>query len=81
MRDNTIPACFNLFAILFNIIPTFHTTEKPRKPSRYQTGVLWCTNGGFSCDLCEKIRIFHCIRVAFVDFVIMVLSQLVHTSF
>ena len=46
-----------------------------RPPSRYQTGVLWCANGDFSCDLWRKIRIFRCVRVVFGDFVIMVLSQ------
>ena len=45
-----------------------------RPPSRYQTGVLRCTNDDFSCDLWGKVRIFHCIRVVFGDFVIMVLS-------
>ena len=45
-----------------------------RPPSRYQTGVLLCANGDFSCDLCGKIRIFHCVRMVFGDFVIMVLS-------
>lgn len=29
---------FNLFAILYSFIPTFHTTEKPRKP--YGSGVI-----------------------------------------
>ena len=43
-------------------------------PSRYQTGVLQCANGDFSCDLWGKIWIFHCVRVVFGDFVIMVLS-------
>lgn len=46
-----------------------------RPPSRYQTGVLQCANGDFSCDLCGKIRIFRCIRVVFCNLVIMVLSQ------
>ena len=50
-------------------------------PSRYLTGVLRCANGDFSCDLWGKIRIFHCVRMVFWDFVIMVLSQLVHSSF
>ncbi|MFR2678946.1 MAG: hypothetical protein ACLTAU_18645, partial [Blautia wexlerae] len=45
-----------------------------RPPSRYQTGVLRCANDDFSCDLWGKVRIFHCIRVVFGDFVIMVLS-------
>ena len=52
-----------------------------RPPSRYQTGVLRCANGDFSCDLRGKIRIFRCVRVVFEDFVIIVLSQLVHSSF
>ena len=43
-------------------------------PSRYQTGVLRCANGDFSCDLWGKIQIFRCVRVLFGDFVIMVLS-------
>ena len=47
-----------------------------RPPSRYQTGVLLCANGDFSCDLWIKIRIFRCVRVVFGDFVIMVLSPL-----
>ena len=45
-----------------------------RPPSRYQTDILRCTNGDFSCDLCGKIQIFHCVRVVLRDFVIMVLS-------
>ena len=45
-----------------------------RPPSRYQTDVLQCANGDFSCDLWGKIWIFHCVRVVFGDFVIMVLS-------
>ena len=47
-----------------------------RPPSRYQTGILQCANGDFSCDLWGKIQIFHCARVVFGDFVIMVLSPL-----
>ena len=46
-----------------------------RPPSRYQTSVLRCTNGDFSCDSWGKIRISHCVRVVFRDFVIMVLSR------
>ena len=45
-----------------------------RPPSRYQTGVLRCANGDFSCDLWRKIWIFRCVRVVFRNFVIMVLS-------
>ena len=47
-----------------------------RPPSRYQTCVLRCANGDFSYDLCGKISIFHCVRVVFGNFVIMVLSHL-----
>ena len=46
-----------------------------RPPSRYQTGILRCTNGDFPFDSWGKIRIFRCVRVVFGDFVIMVLSQ------
>lgn len=46
-----------------------------RPPSRYQTGVLRCANGDFSCDLWGKIQIFRCVRVVLGDFVIMVLSH------
>ena len=46
-----------------------------RPPSRYQTDVLWCANGDFSCDLWGKIRIFRCVRMVLGDFVIMVLSH------
>ena len=51
-----------------------------RPPSRYQTGVLRCTNGDFPCDLCGRIRIFRCVRVVFEDFVIMVLSHIIQFS-
>ena len=44
-------------------------------PSRYQNGVLWGVNGYFSYVLCGKIWIFHCVRVVFGDFVIIVLSR------
>ena len=45
-----------------------------RPPSRYQTGVLRCANGDFSCDSWRKIQIFRYVRVVLGDFVIMVLS-------
>ena len=45
-----------------------------RPPSRYQTSVLRCANGGFPCDLWGKIRIFRCVRVVLENFVIIVLS-------
>lgn len=51
-----------------------------RPPSRYQTGVLRCANGDFSCDLWIKITIFRCVRVVFGDFVIMVLSHIIQFS-
>ena len=49
-------------------------------PSRYQTGVLRSANSGFPCDLWGKIRIFHCVRMVFGDFVIIVLSQLLYIA-
>ena len=52
-----------------------------RPPSRYQTGILRCANGDFSYDLRGKIRIFRCVRVVFMDFVIMVLSPNVRYSY
>ena len=54
-----------------------------RPPSRYQTGVLRCANGDFSCDLWRKIRIFRCVRVVFGDFVIITLdsSKLIYVNF
>ncbi len=51
-----------------------------RPPSRYQTGVLRCTNGDFSCNLCGKVRIFRYVRMVFGDFVIIVLSQLLYIA-
>ena len=39
-----------------------------RPPSRYQTAILLCANGDFSCDLWGKIRIFRCVRVVFRNF-------------
>ena len=44
-----------------------------RPPSRYQTDVLRCANGDFSCDLWGKSRFSVC-PCGFGDFVIMVLS-------
>ena len=48
-----------------------------RPPSRYQTSVLQCANGDFSCNSRGKIQIFRCVRVVFGDFVIMVLSHII----
>ena len=68
---------FILLSVVSDYSITVATRPDPtvRPPSRYQTGVLRCANGDFSCDLWGKVRIFHCIRVVFGDFVIMVLSQ------
>ena len=64
---------------------TVATRPEPtvRPPSRYQTGVLRCTNSDFSCDLCRKIRIFRYVRVVFEDFVIITLdsSKLIYINF
>ena len=62
------------FRVYYSIIVATRPDPTVRPPSRYQTGVLRCANDDFSCDLWGKVRIFHCIRVVFGDFVIMVLS-------
>jgi len=62
------------FRVYYSMIVATRPDPTVRPPSRYQTGVLWCANGDFSCDLRGKIRIFRCVRVVFEDFVIMVLS-------
>ena len=67
---------FILLSVVSDYSITVATRPDPtvRPPSRYQTGVLRCANGDFSCDLCGKIRIFRCVRVVLGNFVIMVLS-------
>ena len=62
------------FRVYYSMIVATRPDPTVRPPSRYQTGVLRCANDDFSCDLWGKVRIFHCIRVVFGDFVIMVLS-------
>lgn len=57
-----------------NLVPYTIPHPTVRPPSRYQTNVLRCANGDFSCDLCGKIWIFHCVHVVLGNFVIMVLS-------
>ena len=64
----------SIFRLYYSMIVATRPDPTVRPPSRYQTGVLRCANGDFSCDLWGKVRIFHCIRVVFGDFVIMVLS-------
>ena len=76
LRLDTILSCDNksIFRLYYSMIVATRPDPTVRPPSRYQTGVLRCANGDFSCDLWGKVRIFHCIRVVFGDFVIMVLS-------
>ena len=64
----------SIFRLYYSMIVATRPDPTVRPPSRYHTGVLRCANGDFSCDLWRKVRIFHCIRVVFGDFVIMVLS-------
>ena len=59
----------------YSMIEATRPDPTVRPPSRYQTGILRCANGGFSCNLCGEIQIFRCVRVVLGDFVIMVLSQ------
>ena len=70
----------SIFRLYYSIIVATRPDPTVRPPSRYQTGVLRCTNGDFSCDSCGKIRIFHCVRVVFGDFVIMMLSHIIQFS-
>ena len=78
LRLDTTLSCDNksIFRLYYSMIVATRPDPTVRPPSRYQTGVLRCANGDFSCDLCGKIRIFHCVRMVFGDFVIMVLSHL-----
>ena len=64
----------SLLSEYYSMIVATRPEPTVRPPSRYQTGVLRCANGDFSCDLRRKIRIFRCVRVILGDFVIMVLS-------
>ena len=66
----------SIFRLYYSMIVATRPDPTVRPPSRYQTGVLWCASGDFSCDLWRKIRIFQCVRMVFGDFVIMVLSHL-----
>ena len=76
LRLDTTLSCDNksIFRLYYSMIVATRPDPTVRPPSRYQTGVLQCANGDFSCDLWGKIWIFHCVRVVFGDFVIMVLS-------
>ena len=73
---NIMSSCDNksIFRLYYSMIVATFPDPTVRPPSRYQTGVLRCANGNFSCDLWGKIRIFHCVRVVLGDFVIKMLS-------
>ena len=64
----------SIFRLYYSMIVATRPDPTVRLPSRYQTGVLRCANGDFSCDLWGKIHIFRFVRVVLGDFVIMVLS-------
>lgn len=64
----------SLLSEYYSITEATRPDPTVRPPSRYQTGVLRCANGDFSCDLRRKIRIFRCVRVILGDFVIKMLS-------
>ncbi len=70
----------SIFRLYYSMIVATRPDPTVRPPSRYQTDVLRCANGDFSCDLYGKIRIFHCVRMVFGDFVIIVLSQLLYIA-
>ena len=63
------------FRVYYSMIVATRPDPTVRPPSRYQTGILRCTNGDFPFDSWGKIRIFRCVRVVFGDFVIIVLSD------
>ena len=65
----------SIFRLYYSMIEATRPDPTVRPPSRYQNGVLWGVNGYFSYVLCGKIWIFHCVRVVFGDFVIIVLSR------
>ena len=71
----------SIFRLYYSMIVATRPDPTVRPPSRYQNGVLQRLNVYFSFILCGKMRIFRCVRVVFGNFVIMVLSQLVHSSF
>ena len=70
----------SIFRLYYSIIVATRPDPTVRPPSRYQTGVLRSANSGFPCDLWGKIRIFHCVRMVFRNFVIMVLSLNIFTK-
>ena len=65
----------SIFRLYYSMIVATRPDPTVRPPSRYQNGVLWGVNGYFSYVLCGKIWIFHCVRVVFGNFVIIVLSR------
>ena len=83
LRLDTMLSCDNksIFRLYYSMIVATRPDPTVRPPSRYQNGVLQRLNVYFSFILCGKMRIFRCVRVVFGNFVIMVLSQLVHSSF
>ena len=67
----------SIFRLYYSMIVATRPDPTVRPPSRYQTSVLQCANGDFSCNSRGKIQIFRCVRVVFGDFVIMVLSHII----
>lgn len=80
-KENLGSLKFTVILLYYSMIVATRPEPTVLPPSRYQTGVLRCANGDFSCDSWGKIQIFRCVHMVFRDFVIMVLSQLVHSSF
>ena len=76
LRLDTMLSCDNksIFRLYYSMIVATRPDPTVRPPSRYQTSVLQCANGDFSCDLWWKIQFFRCVHVVFGDFVITVLS-------
>ena len=82
LRLDTTLSCDNksIFRLYYSMIVATRPDPTVRPPSRYQSGVLLCANGDFSCDSWGKIQIFRCVHVVFGDFVIMVLSHIIQFS-
>ena len=61
LRLDTTLSCDNksIFRLYYSMIVATRPDPTVRPPSRYQTGVLQCANGDFSCDLWGKIE---CVR-------------------
>ena len=49
----------------YSMIEATRPDPTVRPPSRYQTGILRCANGGFSCNLCGRESKFSSVSMWF----------------